>query len=863
MIPNLRQFQVFPAIPDKLRPLSEMSKNLWWVWNHDAAELFRRLDRELWEESNRNPVQLLGTLSPQQLNEAANDQGYMAQLTRVYRQFKEHVEGTGWFRTTHDVAGDVAGNKSPMLVAYFSAEFGLHESLPIYSGGLGVLAGDHLKSASEIDVPLVGVGLLYRQGYFQQYLSSDGWQQESYPDLDFYNLVVEPFVGADGKPVIVRVDLPDNAVFIRVWKVAVGRVTLHLLDTNLEENAPADRDITARLYGGGTEMRIKQEIVLGIGGVSALSALGIKPTVFHMNEGHSAFLALERIRILLENSPMTFDEARQFVAAGSVFTTHTPVPAGIDMFPPELVSRYFRNYHAGLKLDEEGFLALGREDVTNKRQGFSMAVLALRLADGCNAVSKLHGEVSRDMWHSIWPGVPKQEVPITHVTNGIHVRSWVSGEIVSVLDRYLGDAWTNNPMSPDAWADVETIPDEELWRAHERCRERLVVWTRQALKKQIQARGGTLSDIALAEQVLDPDALTIGFARRFATYKRGTLLLRDRERITQIISNSQRPVQFIFAGKAHPADQGGKELIRAIVDFARDAGLRKRFVFIENYDMGVARMLVQGVDVWLNTPRRPYEASGTSGMKASANGGLNLSVLDGWWVEGYDPSVGWAIGRGEQYADIEVADSVEAQSLYDTLERGVVPTFYERNTGGVPVEWVKRMKANLRKLAPFFNTNRMVAQYGEKLYLPAHQRSRTLMADNYKPAIELAHTKARLRGNWHKIKVVGVSHSGSGHYKVGESINVEALIELPDLGTDLGTVEVRVQIYSGPVTSDQNIDRPQVTELSQASQVAPGRYMYKGTIVCRNSGRQGFGVRVLPGGANMVTAFEPGLIQWG
>jgi glycogen phosphorylase len=852
MIPNLRPFQVFPAIPEKLKPLSEIGRNLWWVWNHEAADLFRRLDRELWEQTHHNPVKLLGLLSPQQLNEAANDQGYMAQLNRVYRSFKEHVDTAGWFRTHHENAKD-------MLVAYFSAEFGLHESLPIYSGGLGVLAGDHLKSASEIDVPLVGVGLLYRQGYFQQYLSSDGWQQESYPDLDFYNLAVEPILTADKKPLTVYVDLPDNRVHIRVWRVSVGRIKLHLLDTNLDENAPADRDITSRLYGGGTEMRIKQEIVLGIGGVRALTAMGIKPSVFHMNEGHSAFLALERIRVLLENSQMSFDEVRNFVAAGSVFTTHTPVPAGIDMFPPELVSRYFKNFWPGLKLDEEGFLALGREDVTNKRQGFSMAVLALRLAEGCNAVSKLHGEVSRDMWHSIWPGVPKHEVPITHVTNGIHVRSWVSGEIVSVLDRYLGDSWMHDPMSADAWSDVETIPDEELWRAHERCRERLVIYTRQALKKHVQARGGTLSDIATAEQVLDPDALTIGFARRFATYKRGTLLLRDRERIKQIINNSSRPVQFIFAGKAHPADQGGKELIRAIVDFARDPVLRRRFVFIENYDMSVARMLVQGVDVWLNTPRRPYEASGTSGMKASANGVLNLSVLDGWWVEGYDPSVGWAIGRGEQYADSEYADHLEAQSLYDALERGIVPAFYERDNSGVPMDWVRRMKANLRKLAPVFNTNRMVAQYGEKLYLPAHARGSLLGKDNCKQSIELAHTKARLRHHWHNIKVIGVEPNRLHHYKVGESFDVQAIIDLAGLSVS----DVRVQIYSGLVTPDQNIEKPEVADLQPAGEVSPGHQMFKGTIVCRGSGRQAFGVRVVPGAKGLVNEFEPGLIQWG
>ncbi|HTW94919.1 MAG TPA: alpha-glucan family phosphorylase, partial [Tepidisphaeraceae bacterium] len=468
--PNIRTFQVFPEVPAPLTPLLELANNLWWVWQPDAVEVFRRLDRDLWEQVYHNPVKMLGTINQSQLAAMAADDGYLAHLNRVHQQFRQHMEQPGWFNKQY-------GGKVDLQVAYFSAEFGLHESLPIYSGGLGVLAGDHLKSASEIGVPLVGVGLLYRNGYFQQYLTADGWQQEAYPELDFYNLPIEPLRYTDGSPVHIRVDMPENAVFCKVWRANVGRIPLYLLDTNLTENSPADRDITSKLYGGGTEMRIRQEIVLGIGGVRALAELSIKPTVFHMNEGHSAFLALERIRVLLDNSNLSFDEARQAVMATDIFTTHTPVPAGIDTFSPDLMTKYFKNFYPQLKLDEEGFLALGREDVTNRKQGFSMAVLAIRLADSVNGVSALHGDVSRKMWHNLWPQVPPDEVPIQHVTNGIHTRSWLSSDIMFILYRYLSGRWQTDPTDQSVWEGVMQVPDEELWRAHERCRERLVGWT--------------------------------------------------------------------------------------------------------------------------------------------------------------------------------------------------------------------------------------------------------------------------------------------------------------------------------------------------------------------------------------------------
>jgi glycogen phosphorylase len=851
--PNLKEFLVTPDIPTPLKDLSEIAGNLWWVWNPDAVELFRRLDRNRWEEVGHNPVRLLNTLPTATLEEAAEDPGYLAHLKRVHTAFRHHLDQAGWFATAHE-------EKGKGLIAYFSAEFGLHESLPIYSGGLGVLAGDHLKSASEISLPLIGVGLLYRQGYFQQYLSPDGWQQERYPDLDFFNMAVTQVRHTDGNPVRVRVDLPDNAVFIQVWRVNVGRVPLFLLDTNLPENAPADRDITARLYGVGTDLRIKQELVLGIGGVRALEAMGMHPEIFHMNEGHSAFLALERIKMLLEKyEDLTFDEARQQVMGTNLFTTHTPVPAGIDVFAPETMTKFFKNYWPTLKIDEEGFLNLGRQDTTDKKQGFSMAVLAIRLADGCNGVSKLHGEVSRQMWHNLWPGVPENEVPIRSITNGVHVRTWLSADLTDLFERYFGDTWIEDPVDFTVWESVHNIPDEEFWRAHERSRERMVTWARKSLKRQLRDRGATYDEVELADGVLDPEALTIGFARRFATYKRGALLLRDENRLRALLEDNRRPLQFVFAGKAHPADNGGKELIRKIVSFCRDPKMRRRFVFIENYDMATARMLVQGVDVWLNNPRRPHEASGTSGMKASANGILNFSVLDGWWCEGYSPQVGWPIGKGEIYADENAQDTVESNAIYETLEKEIVPLFYKRTEAGVPREWIQRMKACVAHLTPVFNTNRMVREYAEMFYLPSLRRGRLLASEKLARARKLAAAKLRLRDKWTTIKVVSARAAGDCHYRVGETMTVEAVISIPD---NVDPRDVDVQLFSGRLDTSGRIAEPRVVPMAKRESTAPGLFRYEGLIKCQNTGKQGFAIRIVPGTQDLATPFEPGLITW-
>jgi starch phosphorylase len=842
---RIRSFEVVPRLPEPLRPLLTVAYNLWWTWHPEAFELFVRLDHELWEQTNHNPVAMLGACSQDVLNRAAVDEGFLTSMSRVQENLARHLERTPWHERG-DLLPDASDRKLPaagagkFTIAYFCAEFGLTECLRIYSGGLGCLAGDHLKSASELGLPLVAVGLLYRNGYFQQYLNADGWQQEYARDLDLVNLPVSRVIDAQGAQTKVQVDLTGRTVHVAIWKVLVGRIKLYLLDTNLPENDPADRGITSQLYGGDMEMRIKQEIVLGIGGVRALDALGIEPDVCHMNEGHSAFLALERIRRLIQRYGVTFDEARQSAAASHVFTTHTPVPAGIDRFPPEMIHRYFKHYHDDLKLDMEG-------------------LLALRTADWANGVSKLHGQVSRGMWKAIWPGIPEAEVPITHVTNGVHARSWMSRDLIQMLDRYLGARrWQDDPSDHTVWDAIKDVPDEELWRIHDMRRQRLIIWARKRLRAQLEARGVNPEQVGKQVDSIDPGALTIGFARRFATYKRGTLLLRDPERFKAMLANTDRPIQFIIAGKAHPADGGGKELIRQIVHFASEAKGASRIVFIENYDINVARYLVQGCDVWLNTPRRGMEASGTSGMKAALNGVLNCSILDGWWDEAYQSDLGWAIGGGESYANVELQDQIENAALYDLLQEQIIPMFYDRDSHGVPRQWVHWMKNCISQLAPMFNTNRMVQEYAEQLYLPALARARELSENDLQKGIELAHFKGRLRGVWDRIAVEDVQADSAGPLQVRTDLELTVVANLAELEPQ----EVCVQVYSGPMDHDRRITVGRTYVLEHRKSLGEGRHQFAGSIPTDTSGRFGFAVRIIPGGMVYDGLREPGLLRW-
>ena len=797
----IRTFTITPSLPARLERLRDLAYNLWWAWHMEAIDLFRRLDRDLWETTGHNPVLMLGTVEQEKLEIAAQDEAFLAHMDRVLEELDRYMRSeTTWYRKQHSFSDD-------LTVAYFSAEFGLTDCIHNYSGGLGVLAGDHLKSASDLGLPLVGVGLLYQQGYFHQYLSSDGWQQEEYPVNDFYTMPLRVERRKDGSPVTIEVDYPGHKVKAQVWRVQVGRVPLFLLDTNLEANPPEYRDITFRLYGGDNEMRIRQEILMGIGGIRALKAMGIDPVVCHVNEGHSAFLALERIRLRMEEHSLSFAAAREAVTAGNVFTTHTPVPAGIDIFPPHLMDKYFGGYYRSLELSRHDFLALGRVNPTDHNEPFSMAVLALRLSACSNGVSKLHGDVARRMWRGMWPGVPDEDIPISSVTNGIHPLSWISNDMAALFDRYLGPGWRDDPADPAVWQRVDDVPDEEMWRTHERRRGRLIAFARRKLRKQLENRGAPPSEIEQARGALDPNALTIGFARRFATYKRATLLFRDRERLARILNDPQRPVQIIFAGKAHPKDQPGKELIKEVVRFARQEEFRQRIVFIEDYDMCAARYMLQGVDVWLNTPRRFREASGTSGMKAAANGAINLSIPDGWWDEAYRPEVGWAIGRGEVYEDHNYQDAIESNAVYELLEKEVIPLFYDRGLGGLSRGWIARMKAAMRDICPYFNTHRMVREYAERFYMPAAQRSLRLAEEDMARAKALAAWEAGLRQNWPELRVVSVDADAPPEVQVGAELRVQALIHLGSLQPD----DVTVELYHGPVGTKGEMDPAQVT----------------------------------------------------
>ncbi|MHC4624253.1 MAG: alpha-glucan family phosphorylase [Planctomycetota bacterium] len=797
---KLRSFTVLPALPGQLKDLEVIARNLYWCWNPESEALFKRVDSDLWAACGHNPVKLLGSISQSRFDELSKNEGFLFELQRVAGKLKSYVEAPTWFDR-------VCGRCSKPLVAYFSAEFGLHECIPIYAGGLGILAGDHLKSASDLGVPIVGIGLLYQKGYFRQYLNIDGWQQEQYAENDSHNMPVELVRKESGRPLTVSVEYPGRCVVAQIWNASIGRAKLYLLDTNVPANSPTDRIITTCLYGGDAEMRIRQEIMLGIGGFKALAAMDMTPTICHMNEGHSAFLGLERARQLRNAANMTFDEAIEAAKAGNVFTMHTSVKAGLDEFSVGLMDKYFGSYFPKLGINRKQFLALGRMDPEDDGESFKMPILALRLSSHRNAVSKLHGDVSRNMWSFLWPGVPVAEVPIRSITNGVHIKTWLSEEICSLYERYFGPAWVDRLANKSVWQNVDQIPDEEFWQAHQRCKEHLIVFARKRLKTQIQRRGAYHTELNWAEQVLDPEVLTIGFARRFATYKRASLLLTDPKRLSRLLSDPDRPIQLIFSGKAHPRDTEGKEIIRQIIHFAAQSEVRRRIVFLEDYDINVARFLVRGVDVWLSTPRRPMEASSTSGMKAAINGGLNISTLDGWWCEGYTPDVGWVIGAGESYEDPNYQDMVESQALYNILENEVVPLFYTRAADGLPRAWIKRMRNCIKKITPRFNTDRMLREYTRRFYNPAATRWRRLTAEAMSRARALSMWKSGMKTAWPEFAIKDIKiHVDNGEdkasldpkqpqLKVGSELNVSALVKL-------GTVsphDVSVELYYGDV----------------------------------------------------------------
>ncbi len=821
----VRHFTVVPAIPPELDGLRELATNLHWTWDRDTKHLFERLDPAAWTASGHDPLRLLASIEPDRWRELQADQGIVDHTRAALDRLHAALHEPRWFQ---------GRDGSPLhLVAYFSPEFGISETLPQYSGGLGVLAGDHLKATSDLGVPLVGIGLLYAEGYFRQRLNADGYQEERFPRLDTAGLAIRD------TGVRVELDVAGDPVRIRAWQVDVGRVRLFLLDTAVDSNSPAAAEITNRLYGGDAEHRLRQEMVLGIGGVRVLRALGLRPEVFHTNEGHAGFLSLERIRELVSgetgSAPLTFAEAVEAVRAGGVFTTHTPVPAGIDRFERHLMERYFDRFATACGTDFETLMALGRRDDEPDDTRFNMAVMGLRLGGRSNGVAQLHGAVSRQMFAGLWPDIPVDEVPIGAITNGVHAHTWVSDPIDAILRRSVGGLWDG--ADADAWRAVASVPADEIWAARRIGRGELVDFVRSRL----------------GDALLDPDALTIGFARRFATYKRATLLLSQPERLRQMLLDADRPVQFVFAGKAHPADQPGKDMIREIELFARHLDVGHRFVFVPDYDMAVARLMYHGCDVWLNNPRRPLEACGTSGMKAALNGALNCSILDGWWDECFDGRNGWAIASADDDPDVARRDLREATSLFGLLEREIVPLFHHRDAAGVPHGWVDMMKHNWVSLGPFVTAARMVRDYVTELYEPAAAGAAATSADDWSQARSLASWKQSIRSNWQNIAVLHVE-GDSGPAHEGDVRTARARVHLNGLSAS----DVVVQLLHGSIDSTGAfIGRPEPVAMTAD---APNEY--RGTYRVSAAGPYGYTVRVLPSHGALVTPVELGRAAW-
>ncbi len=857
----IRRFTVRPVLPEALVPLGELAANLRWSWHPETQDVFASVDPVQWERVGQDPVRLLGALSTERLDALAADEEFLARLTAARSDLEEYLTGDRWYQRS-------TGADSPRGIGYFSPEFGIAAVLPQYSGGLGILAGDHLKTASDLGVPITGVGLLYRHGYFRQFLSRDGWQQETYPVLDPDGLPISLLRESDGSVAHITIDLPDQVTFTaRIWVAHVGRVPLLLLDSDVESNNDVIRDVTDRLYGGTTEHRLRQEMLLGIGGVRALRAYSritgaVAPEVFHTNEGHAGFLGLERIRELTEDlgaENLTFEAALEVSRAGTVFTTHTPVPAGIDRFPHDLIAQYFggENANAGVPVDR--ILALGTEDYSGGDPSvFNMAVMGFRLSQRANGVSALHGVVSRDMFGGLWPDFDAGERPIISITNGVHAPTWVAREI---FDLVRAHGVTPGP-SPDAdpLERVFEIADEvsgtDIWATKRLLRERLVHDARKRLTKSWQQRGAAPAELTWIDSALDPDVLTIGFARRVPSYKRLTLMLREPDRLKRLLLDPERPVQLIIAGKSHPADEGGKKLIQEIVRFADDPEVRHRIVFLPNYDIAMAQPLYPGCDVWLNNPLRPYEACGTSGMKAALNGGLNLSILDGWWDEWFDGNNGWAIPSADGIEDPDRRDDIEATALYDLIEKEVAPRFYDNDDEGVPYRWIEMVRHTLKSLGPKVLADRMVRDYVRNLYTPAALSSRTLAGDHAE-AQTLADWKHRVRTGWGSAAIDHVESSGvADSASVGDTLSVRVFVSLGSLSPE----DVDVQVVHGRIKADDDLADVTAESLELAETYEAGRHRYEGTVALRSTGAFGYTARVLPRNEHLAGPAELGRI---
>ena len=843
---------VKPQLPKPIEKLGEIAENLWWSWNTEFLKIFKEIDIDLWERCGKNPVKFLKQVSQEKLEKAAENVEILKAYKTNVENFENYMKSKNtWFNKQYPE------NKDD-IIAYFSAEYGLDETLPIYSGGLGILSGDHLKSSSDLGIPLVAIGLLYKNGYFNQIIDKNGRQLTEYKNIELENLPIKPVKDQNGEDLIINIKMLKEKLYIKVWKIYVGRVNLYLLDTDIEENKEEYRGITLRLYGGDQEMRIRQEMVLGIGGVKLLNELRIKPTVYHMNEGHSSFLVLEAIKNTIKEKQLSFNIAKDIVTAKTVFTTHTPVPAGNDIFPTTLVEKYFDGYWKDLGISKEEFLELGMKPKETNKTTFNMGILALKVAGKKNGVSKLHGEVSRELFSEVWPDIAPQESPITHITNGVHTCSWLAPNLKELYNKYLEPYWQDKIYSNETWKKIERIPDKELWEAHQARKVKLLKLVKDNVCTRLKTNGTHYEKIKEIIANLNPDALTIGFARRFATYKRATLIFKDLERLTQILNDEKRPVQIIFAGKAHPADKEGQDLIKYIHEVSMMPQFKGKILLLENYNINVARHLVSGVDVWLNNPRRPMEASGTSGEKASVNGVVNFSILDGWWAEGYNTKNGWAIGTNTEYYSYEEQDLADSESIYRILENKIIPAYYSKDENGISKEWMTYMKNSIISTGGQYSTSRMLVDYTEKLYMPLCNLTNKYYK-NLEKVTEYNKIKQNLYENWNDIKITQENNQDNITVDAGNKIEVTCKVKLPNIEKEY----IQAECYYGKILDNGIVEDVSIVPMKLVNEDTENKtYTYETKIEMKTGGNYGYTFRVMPKHEMLLDPANLNLVKW-
>lgn len=842
---------VTPKLPERISELSNLANNLWWSWNSYALKLYDYIDSNLFERVNKNPVKFLSEINQQRLVEVSEDKEFLKDYDMVIENFKGYLNNTDTYYSNH-----FPNNKND-IIAYFSAEYGLDEVLPIYAGGLGILSGDHCKSASDLGIPFVPVGLLYKQGYFNQFINKDGSETFDYSSANIADLPILPMLDENGNDLIIPVQFPDRIVYLKIWKICVGRINLYLMDSDIDLNSELDRGLTLKLYGGNQEMRIMQEIILGIGGMKLLETLNIHPTVYHMNEGHSSFVIFEIIKKYMREKNVSFEVAKEMASTCTIFTTHTPVPAGNDIFPIDLVDKYFYNYYTELGISKNEFLNMGMKYEDSYTQGFNMAVLALKVAGKKNGVSKLHGGVSQKLFAELWPNIPTDEVPITYVTNGVHTCTWLAPSLKELYNTYMRPFWQEKTYDPEVWNDIDNIPDEKLWETHMVQKKKLVELVRRNIRNQKIRNGASIDELNEVNKLLDPNALTIGFARRFATYKRADLIFRDFERITNILNNPSRPVQIIFAGKPHPADVQGQDLVKRIYEIANMPQFKGKVVILENYNMHIARYLVSGVDIWLNNPRRPLEASGTSGEKAGLNGVINLSILDGWWYEGYNAQNGWAIGDNTEYNNYEIQDNADSQSIYDILENEIIPLYYAKADMSKNTKWIQKMKNSIKSVGGVYNTSRMLCDYLNNLYMPQIELTNSDLYSNENVSNFLEWNK-NIRSNWENISIESTNNLEELNTNAGDELELKCVANLGNISPE----DVVVELFYGKFDDTNKMVNSSYLKMEMINKLEDNRYEYSTKLNINNGGNYGYTFRVMPTHPLLINNQDMALCKW-